>query len=165
LFTSKERKAEYDKAYRAANKEHRAALAKAYRLANKEYFIEKDKAYHLANKERRSAQKKQYRLDNIEKHNEWDRQKSLKRKALKLNAPYDGWTNAEGYARDNFTCQICLEPVPMDLPVGEVFNPLYPNIDHIVGLSFGGSHLLENVRLTHRQCNIDRTDEQERLGL
>lgn len=86
-----------------------------------------------------------------------------KRQGTIFNAEYDGWVDEDVWDRDKGICQICLEPVSTELT--DKYDPMYPNIDHIVGVAKGGTHLFENVRLTHRICNTSRTDEQEALGV
>lgn len=59
------------------------------------------------------------------------------------------------YERDNWTCQICHEPVEPDA------NPLsdwFPSLDHIVPRSQGGSDDDDNLRTAHRWCNAVRGD-------
>lgn len=55
--------------------------------------------------------------------------------------------------RDGDTCQLCLSPVRHDVDVN---HPRYPNMDHVVPFSKGGSDDAENLRLTCRQCNMMR---------
>lgn len=57
------------------------------------------------------------------------------------------------YARDGFACQLCSSPVRLD---ADVNHPRYPNLDHIVPYSKGGSDDEANLRLACRQCNLMR---------
>lgn len=59
------------------------------------------------------------------------------------------------FARDDWTCQICLERVDYGAPVQSDW---YPTIDHIVPRSRGGGHEFENLRTAHRWCNSVRGD-------
>ena len=54
------------------------------------------------------------------------------------------------YARDNYTCQLCGEPLDMSATVP---HPLAPTIDHIVALANGGTHEPANVQSAHYRCN------------
>jgi 5-methylcytosine-specific restriction endonuclease McrA len=50
--------------------------------------------------------------------------------------------------RDGFDCGIC------GISLGEKGGRL--QIDHVTQVHEGGSHTLENVRLTHATCNLSR---------
>lgn len=62
-------RAEYNKAYRAANLEKIKERKRAYYLANKEKINEKNRAYHQANKERLNEQSRAYHQANAERLN------------------------------------------------------------------------------------------------
>lgn len=49
--------------------------------------------------------------------------------------------------RDRGVCGICHRPVRIKR------GPMRPSIDHIIPLSRGGTHELENVQLSHYRCN------------
>ncbi|TFC83326.1 HNH endonuclease [Cryobacterium cheniae] len=57
------------------------------------------------------------------------------------------------YERDGWTCQICFLRI---LPDVHPSDDLYPNLDHIVGVEDGGDDSIDNLRATHRWCNIMR---------
>lgn len=59
------------------------------------------------------------------------------------------------FARDNWTCQICSEPVDY---TADPYSDWYPSIDHIIPRSHGGSDDIENLRTAHRWCNSVRGD-------
>ncbi len=48
--------------------------------------------------------------------------------------------------RDGLNCAICKNPLTEKTM----------SIDHIIPLSLGGTHALENLRLAHRRCNGKR---------
>jgi hypothetical protein len=60
----------------------------------------------------------------------------------------------EVYERDAWTCQICYLRI---LPDVHPSDDLYPNLDHIVAVADGGDDSIDNLRATHRWCNIMRT--------
>jgi hypothetical protein len=57
------------------------------------------------------------------------------------------------YERDGWTCQICYLRI---LPDVHPSDDLYPNLDHVVAVEDGGDDSIENLRATHRWCNIRR---------
>lgn len=59
----------------------------------------------------------------------------------------------EIFAHADGACQLCFAPTR---PEADVNHPRYPNIDHIVPWSKGGTNDRENLRLVCRQCNITR---------
>ena len=54
------------------------------------------------------------------------------------------------YERDDWTCQICGDPVPL---VTTYLHPLGASLDHVIPRSRGGSHADENLRMAHMLCN------------
>ncbi len=59
------------------------------------------------------------------------------------------------YVRDNWTCQICSEPVDLE---ADYLTDWAPTLDHVVPRSKGGSDDPENLRTAHRWCNSVRGD-------
>lgn len=59
------------------------------------------------------------------------------------------------FARDDWVCQICMEPVDYS---ADPSSDWYPTLDHIVPQSKGGSHDVGNLRTAHRWCNSVRGD-------
>jgi 5-methylcytosine-specific restriction endonuclease McrA len=54
-------------------------------------------------------------------------------------------------------CAICGGPVDKDLPK---YHPMSAEIDHIIPISKGGDPVaIENMQLTHRKCNRDKSDK------
>ena len=54
------------------------------------------------------------------------------------------------YRRDDYRCQICGGTVLVNAPPN---HPRSPSVDHIIWLSKGGNHTLENLRTSHLHCN------------
>lgn len=52
--------------------------------------------------------------------------------------------------RDGDACYLCGVAVRDDVPIG---HPLKANIDHVIPISKGGQHTLDNVRVACRGCN------------
>ncbi|MDQ0537715.1 hypothetical protein QF011_000245 [Curtobacterium flaccumfaciens] len=55
--------------------------------------------------------------------------------------------------RDAWVCQICAIPIDRD---ARSFEDLAPAVDHIVRVTEGGGDELDNLRATHRWCNLRR---------
>lgn len=74
-----------------------------------------------------------------------------KRRAQKLSLPADAIRPMDVYERDEWTCGICAQRVDRTLAYPD---PLSASLDHILPLSRGGHHVLENVQLGHLSCNV-----------
>lgn len=81
------------------------------------------------------------------------RQDQRRRDQIRLNGPSDRPTRAEVAERDGWTCGICGDPVD---PAYRAPDPRAASVDHIVEIAAGGIDTLDNVRLTHLYCNMDR---------
>ena len=75
-----------------------------------------------------------------------------------------GATGADRYRkrdiaiRDGWLCHLCCGSVEPSL-WGHHRHPESPNIDHVVPISRGGSDTAENVKLTHRVCNLRKSNK------
>ena len=56
-------------------------------------------------------------------------------------------------------CQLCDEPIP-DREFDK-HDPEMPSIDHIIPISRGGSHALDNLQLAHYFCNLSKHNKLE----
>lgn len=75
-----------------------------------------------------------------------------RRRALKSGSSVGPrFANADVFERDGWVCGLCDEPVP---PEAVYPDPLSASLDHVVPLSLGGAHSLENVQLSHLRCNV-----------
>lgn len=86
-----------------------------------------------------------------------------KRQARLRDLPSETFTHLEIFERDNWICGICNKPVPQD--IDDLYHPDFPQLDHIVPLSYQGSdnpgHVRTNVQLAHRLCNIQKSNKHE----
>lgn len=57
--------------------------------------------------------------------------------------------------RDGWICGICRQQVDQGLRVPDL---LAPTVDHVVPVSRGGIHRLDNVQLAHFICNAEKGD-------
>lgn len=86
----------------------------------------------------------------------WNEQRKAnyqKRRAQKLQLPADNIRPLDVYERDAWVCGICSDPVDNTLAWPD---PMSPSLDHILPLSLGGHHVLENVQLAHLTCNVSK---------
>lgn len=61
------------------------------------------------------------------------------------------------FERDNWTCQLCGDPVDPDLKYPD---PMCASVDHIVPLCAGGEHSYANTQLAHALCNSLKGDRE-----
>ena len=68
------------------------------------------------------------------------------------------YTRRQIINRDGYNCYLC--NLPVDLQANHVQGQpgweLYPHIEHVIPLSRGGDDTLENVKLSHAICNINK---------
>jgi 5-methylcytosine-specific restriction endonuclease McrA len=93
---------------------------------------------------------KEYRLADPERYKHRERAAEYKRKSLKRAVAYEDIDRALVFARDNYICQLCFEPVDMQAKWPDRF---FATLDHIKPLSKGGSHTYSNVQTAHLKCN------------
>lgn len=88
-------------------------------------------------------------IDRVHYHN---------RRARVLALPYETVRPPTVYARDDWTCQLCQEPIDPDLAWPDGGSR---SIDHIRPLSRGGHHVLSNVQAAHLACNLRKACSYE----
>ena len=76
-----------------------------------------------------------------------------RRKRIKDHAVVERISRRRIFDRDKWLCGICDESVDATLGAPD---PLSASLDHIVPVSRGGNHTVDNVRLAHLGCNIKR---------
>lgn len=86
--------------------------------------------------------------DPARKQERWQR-----RRAQKLATTVEKFRHEDVYERDGWICGLCREPVDRELRYP---NPKSPSLDHVIPLSRGGHHVLENVQLAHLTCNVKK---------
>lgn len=92
----------------------------------------------------RAANQKWHR-NNPEKH----RQRAMRRKARKMAVPIEEVDYKRILDREGMTCHICNAPI---LPEHTL------QFDHVIPLARGGGHTEDNIKPSHRQCNIRKKD-------
>jgi 5-methylcytosine-specific restriction endonuclease McrA len=141
---------ENGKQYRQDNKEAIAIRSKRYRDNNKEKLSELSKKYRRDNKEKVAAYRKQY--SQTQKYKDTHIQSSHKCRALQLGATVENFRAVDVLTRDGYVCQLCGKKTRPDFK--DCNHPLYPNLDHIIPLSKGGSHSRVNTQCLCHQCNV-----------
>lgn len=63
------------------------------------------------------------------------------------------FTRLDVFERDGWMCYLCSEPVE---PLLRYPDPWSASVDHVVALSRGGQHTLDNVACTHFRCNLQK---------
>lgn len=117
------------------------------------------KAYHELG---RKEWYQEYNEANVEKRREYrakqDNRKRAgyesKRRVRKFtNAPYENVDFNAVFERDEWICQLCLDPVDSNPKWPE---PMSPSADHVIPIAKGGGHNVENLQLAHLRCNISK---------
>ena len=85
------------------------------------------------------------------------------RRALKAGSSSgEPFANSDVFERDGWVCGLCSEPVSPDVAYPD---PLSASLDHVVPLSLGGAHSLENVQLAHLSCNVRKGARVVEVGV
>ena len=119
--------------------------ASEFRAKNRERVNRNNQNWKERNREQYLAQEKAYYERNKEKYQEYDsRRKSLEkytRNADKID--YLGILE-----RDGMWCYLCETDV----------DPDHLSYDHVFPLSRGGTHTVDNIKITHRACNLSKNN-------
>jgi len=76
-----------------------------------------------------------------------------RRRAKKAGVPHESVSIEYVYERDGGKCHICGKKVSTGY---ESPHPMSLSLDHLIPLSRGGGHLLNNVCISHLGCNVGR---------
>ena len=158
---NREEIAAYLKAYREANREEVAAQRKAYREANSEMVSAAQKAYYEANRERIRASVNASRTERYATDPEYRAKRdaaNTRRQRLLEGAKSEPYLREDIFERDDWTCQLCQEPIDPELKWPDSG---FASIDHIVPLSLGGDDTPANVQAAHLSCNISKHNRVE----
>ena len=82
--------------------------------------------------------------------------RDFKTRCKKLKLEYQHINVFKVFSRDKWRCQLCGIKTPKRLRGKNVFNS--PELDHIIPLSKGGSHLPHNVQCLCRRCNNKKSN-------
>lgn len=103
--------------------------------------------------ERERQRRERYKAKDPQRYKTRIRTAEYKRKARKKAVKHEPINRDYVFRRDNHKCQICKEPLNMNLKWP---HPGFATIDHIVPLSKGGPHTLDNVQAAHLRCNCKK---------
>ena len=83
---------------------------------------------------------------------------SSRDRAKKHGAQYAYYTRKQIFDRDGYDCYLCNTPVDLTAPHvrGQPGWENYPHVDHVIPLALGGDDTLENVKIAHAKCNVDK---------
>jgi hypothetical protein len=83
-----------------------------------------------------------------------NRKKNAKRGGARLSG--EKFSHEDVAARDNYVCYLCGDRVDMTISRLDNFGA---NLDHVIPISRGGVDSFDNVKLTHRICNIKKSNK------
>lgn len=122
-------------------------IYKIYHANSRDKRLEYTRNY--AKTEKGKASRKKYE----ENHPYYVRQKTQVRRARKKNTQVEPIKNIVVFDRDRWVCQICKQVVDVNL---EYPHPFSASLDHVIPLSKGGTHTMDNIQLAHLVCNVKK---------
>lgn len=127
----------YNQQHHKTNWDLRYLQKKTYYIANREDLLEKRKIRHKDNPEQ-------------------SRKAQAIRRAKLAKAVWEGFTEKAVLSSYGNHCYLCLEAIDLQAPrrVGAPGWEQGLHIEHVIPISKGGSHTLENVRPSHGLCNL-----------
>jgi 5-methylcytosine-specific restriction endonuclease McrA len=137
-------------------KDCNAKSAKLWREKNPEKFKESLRSGYLKNREKRLDAARSWRNENKETKREYNR----KRKSLLRNGSAESFTDAQVISEYGNLCHICSTEIDMNAPrwTAQEGWEFGLHIDHVVPVSKGGPHSIDNVRPSHAICNLRKND-------
>lgn len=90
-------------------------------------------------------------------------QNTNKRRAVKYGNGYEDFTDEQMFEMWGYNCHICEQTIDVTIPKYDEnndYNPWALHRDHVVALSRGGAHILDNVKPAHAMCNIRKSKHQ-----
>lgn len=149
------------------NREKYLLRRKTYYRENRAEILKEMKLYQKENRERIAEYKRNYSIKNrhilakkarvYAKNNaESFRERNARRKALLRQNKVGEVDYEKILKRDGLFCYLC----GSDIDDGDY------HMDHVIPLSRGGSHSMENIKVTHARCNLikhNKTVEEARV--
>lgn len=149
-----------NKEYKDANKARLTVLSREWRRRNPEKARKTRREEYHRNKDRRNIPYVREALRQASKrHYLANREKLLsdrRSRMIKTNGPEaEKFSYSDVFERDNGICYLCLLPVPSIKDC---------HFDHVIPLSRGGSHTFNNVKVTHKFCNLSKGNKPLKEG-
>lgn len=88
--------------------------------------------------------------------------KAIRRAREKTNGLCERIKPKSVFERDGWVCQLCRDPVARN---EKVPHPRAPTLDHIIPLSKGGPHTIDNVQCACFECNYIKSDSVATCGI
>ncbi len=133
------------KAWYINNREKRIEQIKAYKESRLDWYRDYIKRWYVEHPDKR----KQYIARYMRSHPEIIKARNAKRKLL-MRMQRVGKVDYDAILeRDGLMCHIC----------GQVIDRSQLQFDHIIPLSKGGAHSMENISVAHARCNNQKGDK------
>ncbi len=130
------------RAWYAEHREERAEYTAEWFRKNAAHRREYNARYYAKNKETMNAAYRRWAKENPEKR----LAKENRRRAIKAAVEVGDVDYAAIWERDGGVCHVCGERVTL----GE------HHFDHVIPLSRGGEHSMENIAVAHATCNLKK---------
>jgi 5-methylcytosine-specific restriction endonuclease McrA len=134
---------------REARPEHYKIINKKHRDNNLTYYREYGKKWRRENPDKCKQYDSNYITKHPERKKESWRNATAKRRALKFLTQTQEVLYSDILDRDGLWCYLCNSEIYIE----DV------HFDHVVPLSKGGSHMYENIKVTHSHCNKRKSDK------
>lgn len=96
---------------------------------------------------------KGWKMENPDRARVTSRDSILRRRALQSTTQVDMFSSFDVRAAKGDDCYLCGGLIEYHLKFPD---PLSPSMDHIIPLSKGGAHTVENTAMTHLRCNLQK---------